>query len=127
MARATSRLKANPELTFLARILGLNWTLMALITMVASFGFVMLYSAAKGSLDPWASRQMVRYAILFGMMVAIALVDIRLWLRYAYPIYFIVLALLLAVEIAGDIGMGAQRWIDLGLICEEGHLVGSWS
>jgi len=116
MLRATSRLKANPELTLWSRILGLNWTLMALITMVSSVGFVMLYSAAKGSFEPWASRQMMRYAILFAMMIVIALVDIRVWLRYAYPFYFLILGLLLAVEIAGDIGMGAQRWIDLGLI-----------
>ena len=116
MAITTSRLKANPELTLTKRLFGLNWTLMALITAVASVGFVMLYSAAKGSLDPWASRQMVRFAILSGMMVTIAMIDIRIILRYAYPVYFLVLGLLVAVEVAGDIGMGAQRWIDLGLI-----------
>jgi rod shape determining protein RodA len=116
MAMTTSRLKANPELTLTKRLLGLNWTLIALITAVATVGFVMLYSAAKGSFDPWASRQMIRFAILSGMMVVVALIDIRIILRYAYPFYFLVLGLLVAVEVAGDIGMGAQRWIDLGLI-----------
>jgi len=43
-------------------------------------------------------------------------VDIRLWLRYAYGIYAVAFALLVAVEFLGDVGMGAQRWINLGVI-----------
>src|SRR3546814_18691310 len=48
-------------------------------------------------------------------MFLVALVDMRVWLRYAYPIYGVTLLLLTAVELVGTIGMGAQRWIDLGL------------
>jgi rod shape determining protein RodA len=77
-------------------------------------GFVMLYSAAGGDFDPWADRQMVRFAVGLVLMLSVAVVDIRIWLRYAYLIYAGALALLVAVEIAGEIGMGAQRWIDLG-------------
>jgi rod shape determining protein RodA len=46
----------------------------------------------------------------------VALVDLRTWFRLAYPIYFLSLVLLIAVEVRGAIGMGAQRWIDLGII-----------
>jgi rod shape determining protein RodA len=74
----------------------------------------MLYSAAGGDFDPWADRQMVRFAVGLVLMLSVAVVDIRIWLRYAYLIYAGALALLVAVEIAGEIGMGAQRWIDLG-------------
>ena len=49
-------------------------------------------------------------------MLAVAVTDIRLWMRYAYTLYFLVLALLIAVEVMGVIGMGAQRWINLGFI-----------
>ena len=45
-----------------------------------------------------------------------ALIDVRIWYRYAYLGYFAVLALLVAVEVAGSMGMGAQRWIDLKVI-----------
>src|SRR3546814_3849574 len=48
-------------------------------------------------------------------MFLAALGDMRVWLRYAYPIYGVTLLLLTAVELVGTIGMGAQRWIDLGL------------
>ena len=46
-------------------------------------------------------------------MFFIAVVDIRIWMRYAYGIYAVALVLLVGVEVMGSIGMGAQRWIDL--------------
>jgi rod shape determining protein RodA len=91
-----------------------NWAMVLLVCLVAAVGFVMLYSAAGGDFDPWADRQMVRFAVGLVLMLSVAVVDIRIWLRYAYLIYAGALALLVAVEIAGEIGMGAQRWIDLG-------------
>ena len=96
------------------KLLQINWPMVALICILASIGFVMLYSAAGGRFDPWADRQMVRFAVGLGMMLTVAILDLRLWLRFAYLIYGGALALLVAVEIAGEIGMGAQRWIDLG-------------
>ncbi|MBL4615094.1 MAG: rod shape-determining protein RodA [Magnetovibrio sp.] len=85
-----------------------------LLTLTASIGFAMLYSAAGGDLDPWASRQMIRFGVGLLGMIVIAVSDIRIWLRYAYAFYFLVLVLLIAVELMGFVGMGAQRWINLG-------------
>lgn len=76
----------------------------------------MLYSAANGKFDPWATRQMVRFGVGFVAMLIVALTDIRIWLRYAYFFYIVTLLLLVFVEFSGTIGMGAQRWINLGLI-----------
>lgn len=100
--------------SFRQKLLRLNWELVLLISLTASIGFAMLYSAANGNLDPWASRQISRFAVGLVMMLCVALIDIRLWLRAAYPIYALCLGLLAAVEIMGSIGMGAQRWLDLG-------------
>ncbi len=91
-----------------------SWSLILLICVVASVGFAMLYSAGNGQLEPWAARQMMRFAAGMAVMFAIALVDLRFWLRYAYLIYGVAFVLLIYVEVAGEIGMGAQRWIDLG-------------
>jgi rod shape determining protein RodA len=91
-----------------------NWLLVALICLAAAVGFAMLYSAGNGSYQPWASRQMLRFAAGLALMLAVATVDIRLWYRYAYALYGLALALLVAVEVAGVAGMGARRWIDLG-------------
>jgi rod shape determining protein RodA len=87
-----------------------------LITVVCCIGFAMQYSAAGGSMEPWAGRQMMRFAAGLVLMVAVALVHLRWWFLLAYPIYGVGLLLLVAVEIFGRIGMGAQRWIDLGIV-----------
>ncbi len=94
----------------------INWSLIFLISLVSSIGFATLYSAAGGNIEPWAMRQMTRFAIGMLMLICIALIDLRFWFKVAYPFYGFALLLLVAVEIAGDIGMGAQRWLDLGFI-----------
>lgn len=98
------------------KLISVNWGLVLLLCLLASVGFAMLYSAANGSLQPWAARQMIRFGIALAVMIGVALVDIRVWLRAAYLIYAVALLLLIAVELRGAIGMGAQRWIDLGVI-----------
>lgn len=107
-------LRQQPELSIGRKLLELNWGLLLLLAMVCGCGLVMLYSAAGGSMDPWASRQAQRFAVALLILLAIAVVDIRFWFRLAYPIYFGVLLLLTVVEFFGSIGMGAQRWVDLG-------------
>ena len=104
----------QPELSIVQKFWQLNWLLVLLITVTASIGFAMLYSAANGSLEPWANRQMIRFALGFLVMLIIAVSSIRFWLRYAYFIYLGCLGLLFVVEFYGSTGMGAQRWIDLG-------------
>ena len=86
------------------------------ICATAGVGMVMLYSAAGGSAEPWAIKQLPRFVLALGIMLVVALSDIRLWLRWAYLIYFASLMLLVIVEFFCDIGMGAQRWLDLGII-----------
>ena len=106
----------TPEMTLAKKIWQINWTFVFLITVTASVGFVMLYSAANGHIDPWASRQMARFGVGLTLMLVAAVIDIRFWLRYAYIIFFLSVGLLVAVEVIGTIGMGAQRWINLGVI-----------
>jgi rod shape determining protein RodA len=115
---AISRLsfERNPEISLAEKIGQINWGLVFVITLIAAVGCAMLYSAAEGSIDPWASRQAVRFGAGLAVMFAAALIDVRIWFRYAYVIYFGALALLGAVEFVGTAGMGAQRWIDLGVI-----------
>ncbi|HYU11803.1 MAG TPA: rod shape-determining protein RodA, partial [Stellaceae bacterium] len=60
------------ELTFADKLRGLQWGLVLLIAAISAIGFAMLYSAANGSLQPWASRQMTRFAIAFVPMLVVA-------------------------------------------------------
>ena len=46
----------------------------------------------------------------------LGLINIRLFFKGAYIFYGVSLMLLVFVELAGEVGMGAQRWIDFGVI-----------
>jgi rod shape determining protein RodA len=97
----------------LNRLKQLNLWVIAVIFLLAGIGILMLYSAANGSIHPWGTKQLSRFGIGIFLMLIVALTDIRLWLNKAYTLYFISLVLLVAVEIMGFVGMGAQRWINL--------------
>ena len=107
---------STPELTIGRKLISINWLLVFLISLVAMVGFAMLYSAADGNMWPWAERQIVRFGVALVVMVIVATINIRIWLRYAYVLYFLALALLVAVEVAGYVWIGAQRWISLGFV-----------
>ena len=102
--------------TFLQKIAELNWAMVIITVIIASIGFAMLYSVAGGTFEPWASRQMIRFAMALVLMIAIALTDVRVWSALAYPIYAAAFILLVAVDFVGVSGMGGQRWIDLGFM-----------
>ncbi|EPX86701.1 cell elongation-specific peptidoglycan biosynthesis regulator RodA [Rubellimicrobium thermophilum DSM 16684] len=98
------------------KLLYLNWPLILLVTAPSCMGFLMLYSLAGGSMEPWAGEQMSRFALGFVAMIVVAMVPIAVWKRLALPIYLISIGLLILVEIMGDVGMGAQRWLVIGPI-----------
>ncbi|MCB2111212.1 MAG: rod shape-determining protein RodA [Defluviimonas sp.] len=100
--------------TGLRKVLYVNWPLALLLSAVAAIGFLMLYSVAGGRADVWAEPQMKRFAAGMVAMLAIGFVPIWFWRNISALAYLIALALLVAVEFFGAIGMGAQRWIDLG-------------
>jgi rod shape determining protein RodA len=108
------RVKFAP--TGLRKILYINWPLVVLITTVASVGFLMLFSIAGGRLDTWARPQMERFAVGMVLMFIVAMVPIWFWRSMSGVAYLVAFVLLLFVEFFGEIGMGAQRWIDLGFI-----------
>jgi len=98
------------------KILYLNWALILLVTAVACVGFLMLYSVAGGDLSRWAEPQMERFALGFVAMMFVALVPIWFWRNMSVLAYAGSVLLLLYVEFFGAVGMGAQRWIDLGFM-----------
>jgi rod shape determining protein RodA len=101
---------------WVARVLDLNWVFIFIICALACLGFAALYSAAGGHWSPWASKQMIRFVPAFFMMLAIAFIDIRFWFAMAWPAWALGIGLLVFVELFGHVGMGAQRWIDLGFM-----------
>ena len=108
------RIKSAP--TGWSKVLYVHWALALTVTAVACAGFLMLTSVANGDITTWAEPQMKRFAIGFVLMLAIGFVPIWFWRNVSGVAYLISLALLLVVEFFGTVGMGAQRWLDLGFM-----------
>lgn len=104
------------DMSFLGRLRDISWGLVILILAIATIGFASLYSASNGALEPWASRQIVRFLFSSALMFGLAFVDIRIIFRAAWPAYGICIVLLVMVHLFGHVGMGAQRWLDLGIV-----------
>jgi rod shape determining protein RodA len=101
------------ELSIAEKLQQITWGMLLIICAVGGIGFAMLYSAGNGSVEPWALRQLIRFGVGLALLVVIALIDIRVYLKHAYAAYGVAFLLLVYVDVAGEIGMGAQRWIDL--------------
>lgn len=92
------------------------WRVVIPLTSLVLFGAAVLYSAAGGSMSPYANSHLLRYAIFLVVALGISYFP-REWANLvAIPAYAIVLALLLAVELIGQLGGGSQRWLPLGPI-----------
>jgi len=96
------------------KLLDVNWGLVLLITLIAAGGIAMLYSVAGGHFHPWALSQLSKFMVGLLVMVVAATIDVRVWMSLAYPAYALAMVLLIAVDVAGHVGLGAQRWIMLG-------------
>lgn len=99
-----------------APIAQLPWKTIILLLVMASFGFVVLYSAAGGSLTPWAGLHMIRFLVFLGMAIVFSRLKENFWKTIAFPVYIVVVIMLLGVELIGAVGGGSQRWLNLGFI-----------
>ncbi len=111
----SSRLRRG-DISAAEKLSQISWSMVLWLCCIFAFGFAALYSAGGGKLMPWAEPQLIRFVIGVGLLAAVAVIDIRLIMRFAYPLWAIVVLLLIFVEVKGVIGGGAQRWIDFGVV-----------
>ncbi len=88
--------------------------LLSLVT-VSVLGMVILYSAGREDVD-LLIRQSVRLGLGYLIMIAVAQIPPHQLRPWAPWIYLAGVALLVAVLAIGEIGKGAQRWLDFGII-----------
>ena len=108
------RLKLAPS--GISKVFFLNWALILLLVAIAAIGWLMLYSIAGGDIDTWAMPQIKRFGAGMVLLFFIAFVPIWFWRSMSGAAYVVAMILLLIVEFFGTVGMGAQRWIDLGFM-----------
>jgi len=95
--------------------LHLDLPLLAGILLLGIYGLLVLFSATEQ--DPGKEqRQVLRLAMAFVVMLAVAQVPPRILARWAAPLYLAGVLMLVAVLLVGDISKGAQRWLDLGVL-----------
>ena len=92
------------------------WKTILLLLVMASFGFIVLYSAAGGSLTPWAGLHMVRFTFFLLMAIVLSRLKEHFWKAIALPVYIVVVIMLVIVELIGAVGGGSQRWLNLGFM-----------
>lgn len=98
----------------LEKLWQIPWVFVLLLCGVGAVGYVALYSAGGGGPEPYAAKHAIRFGFGLVLMLSIALVDIRLIARFAWVGYAFGLGLLVLVAVHGQVGKGAQRWIDVG-------------
>ncbi len=84
------------------------------LLVVCSLGLFVLYSASGENMDV-IYRQLVRIGVGFAVMLAVAQIPPHKLARWSPWMYGLGVLLLIAVLLVGDIGKGAQRWLDLGV------------
>ena len=94
----------------------LPWRIIGLVVLIGVFGLVVLYSAASGSLQPWAMNQGLRFFVFLAAAIGLSRVPETFWALGAFPMYILVLLMLVGVELLGAVAGGSQRWLDLGFI-----------
>ncbi len=94
----------------------IDWRLVALLCVIAGTGTAMLYSIAGGHWQPWAANHLIRFGGLLTVMLVLSLVHLKWWFRAAYPIYGVLLLLVLMIEFTplGYTAGGARNWLNLG-------------
>ena len=94
-----------------SKLTEIDWSLVLVLCLIAGVGTMMLYSVAPLSWTPWADKHLVRFALCLLLLLALTLIDLRVWFALAYPTYGVALALLMAVPVIGHTSLGARRWV----------------
>jgi rod shape determining protein RodA len=94
----------------------LPWRLLFLVMGIGMLGLLTLYSAAGASMNPWALKQATIFAFFLVVAISMSWIKESTIKTAAFPIYAVILLMLILVEMLGFVGKGAQRWLDIGPI-----------
>jgi rod shape determining protein RodA len=96
-----------------------DWISFISIILLSAIGLFFVYSATYKPTMPYSlffKKQCIGVITGFILYGICSTIDFRSLMRWGYFCYFGVIGLLIFTMIKGSIGMGAQRWLDLGLV-----------
>ncbi len=94
----------------------LPWRLLFLVAGIATIGLLTLYSAAGASVNPWALKQAMIFTFFLTVAIGMSWIKESTIKQTAFPLYAVIVLMLVLVELLGFVGKGAQRWLDIGPI-----------
>lgn len=92
------------------------WQMLFPLVVLVVFGSLVLYSAAGGSWFPYAAPHLIRFCVFLAMAIVMSHFTKEFVMFFAFPVYGLILVLLMAVEALGFVGGGSQRWLNLGFM-----------
>ena len=108
----------------LEKLAKLNFLFLFIIILLSIIGFFALYSAAGGSIDPWAKKQIIRFSVTFVLLIIISILDIKFLYKYAYIFFFLSFLLLASIEVVDTFDFRANRWIRIfGISIQPSELI----
>lgn len=94
----------------------IDWVLMAIISALVAVGLITLYAAIhQGDLSLWR-KQVIFLGVGLSLFLVLCFTPLRFLGLVSWPFYLLALLLLAMVPLAGDIQMGARRWLDFGIM-----------
>ncbi len=103
------------RLASVLRAIHIDPILFVALLLLTAAGLGILYSAGDGSIE-LVQKQGVRLGLAFLMMIIVAQIpqhQLYLWTPWIFAVGMVLLVLVL---MAGDVGKGAQRWLDVYVI-----------
>ena len=104
------------NLNFKDKIFSLDFTLIFLILLLGIISLFAMYSSEQGNFSYHTQSHLYRFSVFFLLFILISFFNIRLWYKFAYIFYVIVLILLIGVDLFGVTASGSKRWINLFFI-----------
>ncbi len=105
---------SRPAETLGGKLWRVPWGVLAVAALLAATGTATLFSVAGGSMEPWAAWHAARFLAGLGLVLAMAMVPVGVWVHLAYPAYALALLVLALVPVLGTEALGARRWIAIG-------------
>ena len=97
-------------------IADLPWSMLWVVAALAGCGALGLFSAAGGSLLPWALPHAVRFVTFLGMAIFLSYFRPQTFQEFAWAAYGGGIILLVLTLALGVIGGGARSWLELGFL-----------
>jgi rod shape determining protein RodA len=108
-----NRLSLHTPFSFRDKFFHLDFILLFSVLTLGVISILAQYSSSGGQFDFHATNHAIRFIAFFFLFIGLSFLNISFWHRFSIFIFFLFIALLLAVKFFGIQSQGSRRWIDL--------------